>query len=121
MAARHGTRHRYNDGCHCDDCTAANTAYQQRYRHRPTAVGEEVTRCFLTGPGPVECGVEAEIAGLAEPRPGLAQVALALARVMDNPRSIRNPRLPRCWPRCWTRCTRGRRVVVGAAWRWSSR
>jgi hypothetical protein len=31
-------------------------------------------------PGPVESGVDAEIAGLAEARPGLAQVALAMAR-----------------------------------------
>jgi hypothetical protein len=38
MAPRHGTRRRYNEGCRCKDCTADNTAYQQEYRHRPTAV-----------------------------------------------------------------------------------
>jgi hypothetical protein len=32
--------------------------------------------------------VEAEIAGLAEARPGIAQAALALARIMDNPRAV---------------------------------
>jgi hypothetical protein len=35
-----------------------------------------------------ESGVQAEIAGLADIRPGLAQVALALARLMDNPRPM---------------------------------
>lgn len=29
-----------------------------------------------------------EIAGLAEGRPGLAQTALALARLMDNPKAV---------------------------------
>jgi hypothetical protein len=31
--------------------------------------------------------VQAEIAGLAEARPGLAEAALALARIMDNPKA----------------------------------
>jgi hypothetical protein len=35
-------------------------------------------------PGPVE----AELAGLTDARPGLAAAALALARVMDNPRAV---------------------------------
>jgi hypothetical protein len=40
-------------------------------------------------PGPVEAGVEAEISDLAaEARPGLAQIALALARLMDDPRAV---------------------------------
>lgn len=39
--------------------------------------------------GPVESGVEAEISGLAaEVRAGLAATALALARIMDNPRAV---------------------------------
>jgi hypothetical protein len=90
MAARHGTRHRYNEGCRSEDCTAANTAYQQAYRHRPTAVvrlSTPVTPSTFDR-GSVETGVEAEIAGLAEARPGLAQAALALARIMDNPRPV---------------------------------
>jgi hypothetical protein len=40
------------------------------------------------GLGPVEAGVEAEIAELSEARPGLAQTALATARVLDNPRLV---------------------------------
>ena len=58
MAARHGTRQRYNEGCRCEDCTAANTAYQQAYRHRPTAVvrlSTPVTPSTFDR-GPVETG-----------------------------------------------------------------
>jgi hypothetical protein len=39
------------------------------------------------GPGPVESGVEAEIEGVADGRPGLAQVALAMARLLDDPKA----------------------------------
>jgi hypothetical protein len=92
MAAKHGMRRGYNDGCRCDDCKGAQRVYQQRYRERradravallPPAPepGEH--------PRPVERGVTAEIDGsAAQARPGLAQVALALARVMDNPRAV---------------------------------
>jgi hypothetical protein len=92
MAARHGTRRGYNEGCRCDDCKDAQRLYQQRYRER------RANRALAqlppepesgARPGPVELGVQQEIDGLAaESRPGLAQVALALARVMDNPRAI---------------------------------
>ena len=42
------------------------------------------------GPGPVEAGVLAEIEGLQQTseRPGLAQMALSLARVMDDPKAV---------------------------------
>lgn len=41
------------------------------------------------GPGPVELGVQEEIDGLAfEARPGLAQAALAMARILDNPKAM---------------------------------
>jgi hypothetical protein len=43
---------------------------------------------MTTQPGPVESGVEAEIAGLTEDRPGLAQAALAIARILDNPMAV---------------------------------
>ncbi|HEY2504736.1 MAG TPA: hypothetical protein VGI68_25830 [Mycobacterium sp.] len=36
-------------------------------------------------PGPVEVGVQAEIGGVADTRPGLAEIALALARLLDDP------------------------------------
>jgi hypothetical protein len=106
MAARHGTRPGYTDGCRCGDCKDAQRLYQRRYRERraaavpfgtPTqppvaavslpAAGESEVRHFVA-PRPVESGVTAELAGLTEARPGLAQVALAMARLMDNPRAV---------------------------------
>jgi hypothetical protein len=98
MAARHGTRRGYNDGCRCDDCKDAQRRYQQRYRERRAAgkVLPPVAAVSLPAagasqpsePGPVESGVEAELAGLTEARPGLAQAALALARILDNPKAV---------------------------------
>jgi hypothetical protein len=92
MAAKRGTRRRYIEGCHCDDCTAANTAYQQRWRQR-RADGEPATPSAVSvsspvTPEPVEVAVETEIADLAEARPGVAQIAPVLARVLDNPRAV---------------------------------
>ena len=90
MAAKHGTRSRYLAGCRCDDCKDAQGIYQQKYRERR---GNGTTRLQPidvvplpeTDRGPVESGVMAEISGLAaEARPGLAQAALALARILDN-------------------------------------
>jgi hypothetical protein len=129
MAAKHGTRRRYNDGCHCDACTAANNAYLQEYRQRRADGGpiRPSNMATLSSPvtpqppnaGPVKFGVEAEIAGLAEARPGLAQVALALARILDNPKAtdgrwiIRQPHIAHASHRlqpwssaCWQRTTR---------------
>jgi hypothetical protein len=41
------------------------------------------------GPGPVELGVTAEISDLAaDARPGLAQAALAMARILDHPTAV---------------------------------
>jgi hypothetical protein len=95
MAARHGTRRGYKNGCRCDDCKYAQRLYQQRYRQRraagvvadPTAPFTQ-SRLTPSEIGPVESGVEAEIAGPAESRPGLAAAALALARILDNPKAV---------------------------------
>jgi hypothetical protein len=92
MAAKHGTRQRYIGGCHCEDCTAANTAYQHRWRQSRTC-GEPSTPNVAVSlspvtPGPVEAGVQAEIGGLAmEARPGLAAMAVSLAQLMDDPKA----------------------------------
>jgi hypothetical protein len=87
MVAEHGTRRRYLDeGCRCEDCRAANNAYQRDWRVRRLMgpVDEPAS-----GPGRVEAGVTEEIDGLAaQARPGLAAAALALARVLDNPPAI---------------------------------
>jgi hypothetical protein len=92
MAAKHGTRRRYIEGCRCEGCTEANRLYFRerragvrgsQLRVQPPADLQEVN------PGPVESGVMAEIDSLAaQARPGLAQVALSLARIMDDPRAI---------------------------------
>ena len=94
MATKHGTRHRYNDGCRCEDCTAANATYQQRWRKsrigaEPTTPGVVVTVSSPVTPGPVESAVKDEIGGLAaQARPGLAQAALCMARLLDNPKAV---------------------------------
>jgi hypothetical protein len=92
MAARHGTRRGYGEGCRCGDCKDAQRLYQRRYRERralrnvtPVSPDEVATEF----PGPVEAAVNDEIGGLAaDARPGLAQTALALARIMDNPKAV---------------------------------
>lgn len=97
MAARHGTRGGYKDGCRCDECRDAQRRYQQRYRERSVAgVGNSHTSSssvfavsgYRTAPGPVESRVQAEIGALAtQARPGLAAMALSLAQLMDDPRA----------------------------------
>jgi hypothetical protein len=100
MAAKsHGTRQRYGAGCRCDECKAAQRAYQRNYRERrangetrprsaPVVVAElpPVEVVTLSPPGPVELAVEAELHGLpaAQTRPTLAAVALAMARILDG-------------------------------------
>jgi hypothetical protein len=96
MAASHGTQRRYVEGCRCEDCREAHRVCARQYRER-RANGEPgpasvvvVPPAVVAEPGPVELGVVAEIGGLgeAEARPGLAQTALALARIMDNPKAV---------------------------------
>ena len=96
MAAIHGTQRRYVEGCRCEDCKEAHRAAARDYRERrasgltrPASVAA-IPSAVAAGPGPVEAGVEAEIAGLAEAeaRLGLAAVALAVARILDNPKAV---------------------------------
>jgi hypothetical protein len=94
MTARHGTRRCYTEGCRCDECKEAQRVYQRNYRER-RLIGsarrreaDDSSEAEL-GPGPVERGVIKEIDGLAsQARPGLAQVALALARILDNAKAV---------------------------------
>jgi hypothetical protein len=103
MAAKsHGTRVRYLDGCRCDECKAAQRAYQRRYRerrangetrpHSAAVVVAELPQAeaYQTDtPGPVEATAQQEIGSLAQvqTRPGLVAIALAMARILDNPRA----------------------------------
>jgi hypothetical protein len=97
----HGVRARYNEGCRCEECKEFNREYWRDYRARK-ATGDVISRSERSlaalasppaedsGPGRVESGVLAEIEGLAqaETRPGLVEMALELARVMDNPKAV---------------------------------
>jgi hypothetical protein len=101
MAARHGTRRGYGEGCRCDDCKYAQRLYQRRYRERkangetrphsaPVVVTQlppaELQPC---GPGPVEAATQQEINGLtAQTRPGLVAIALAMSRILDSSRAV---------------------------------
>lgn len=101
MSAQHGTRHRYVDGCRCDECKAANSDYERDRRQRH-ANGEVVSRRAVVmalpgeaepeprGPGQVELAVMAELEGLAAAavQPALAAAAMALGRLLDHPRVL---------------------------------
>jgi len=84
MGVTHG-RGGYVRGCRCGRYKQTESDYQKTRRYRQR---EQVGDPVQSEPGPVETAVEAELAGLAEARPGLAQVALALARIMDNPKAV---------------------------------
>lgn len=81
MTVKHGTLHRYNEGCRCLACVDRNAEYRQQRRDKVS--GDVVPAGG--GPGPVELAVCEEIAGVADARPGLAAVAVCLAQLLDNP------------------------------------
>ena len=101
MAAKHGTPRCYREGCRCDDCRLAMRNYNIDLRKRKAEGGPigpsgkvlalpmQAANPDPAGPGPVEAGVQAEIEGLQQTldRPGIAQTALALARILDDPRA----------------------------------
>jgi hypothetical protein len=60
----------------------------QRLEELCQLAGGWSTGCGPDGPGPVEAGVEAEIEGLAQVRPGVAQMALAMAQIMDSTKAV---------------------------------
>lgn len=96
----HGTRSCYSRGCRQPECVAAQREYNANLRKRKS--NNETTRApvrALPTPTPpqqpstgatVEEAVRAEIDGLstASSRPGLVAVALAHARVLDDPVAI---------------------------------
>ena len=77
MAAKHGTQSRYTQGCRCVGCVEAHKLYQRDYRRQRKASGAVTPRA----------SVIVESAQVQE-RPGLAQTALTLARILDNPRAV---------------------------------
>jgi hypothetical protein len=81
--ANHGSS-RYAKGCRCAECTEAHRLRAVDYRTRKE---ESEPLPAQTAPGQVETAVEAEIGGLAVSRPSLAAIAVAMARILDNPRA----------------------------------
>jgi hypothetical protein len=100
MTLKHG-RTRYTRGCRCNICKTAERDYQRdRYRRsRELTVdqpGEPLSVAGAEGSGeagPVESAVAAELHTLhtVTDRPGVAQIALSLARILDNPKSANQP------------------------------
>ena len=80
--ANHGTPSRYSQGCRCADCTEAHRLRAIDYRTR-----KEESEPLPTSPGQVEKAVQAELGGMAISRPALAAIALAMAKILDNPRA----------------------------------
>jgi hypothetical protein len=92
-------RTRYTRGCRCDVCKVAERDYQRnRYRRQrglpvDSPEGSPLLVASADGQGeagPVESAVQAELHSLhaATDRPGLAQIALTLARILDNPKAV---------------------------------
>jgi hypothetical protein len=112
-----GTRKSYQEGCHCALCREAHRVFCARQRQRrklpvaalmpvdypaavdaPHSAGFRVTTKKSTRdgrpvadatPGRVEAGVLAEIELLGKHgRPGLAEGAISMARILDNPLAV---------------------------------
>jgi hypothetical protein len=97
--ADHGTRACYQRGCRRRECIAAHNTYHRAYqynRKRAAADGSvnRVTKLPVTPlrsrtMGAVEAAVLAEISLLStDSRPGLVEIACALARVLDDPVAV---------------------------------
>ena len=98
MTLEHG-RTRYTRGCRCDDCKAAEREYQrERYQRRrglPDVRPEDPRQIMVSADGQgraglVEAAVQAELhaSSAGTDRPGIAQIALALARILDTPKAV---------------------------------
>ena len=98
MTLEHG-RTSYTRGCRCNVCRTAERDYQRnRYRRRRGVPvdgpgGSPLIAANADGlgePGPVESAVQAELRALCATgdRPGLEQIALAMARILDAPMAI---------------------------------
>ena len=97
MTLKHG-RTRYTRGCRCNICKTAERDYQRnRYRRsRGLTVDPPEEPLSVAGAewsgesGPVESAVAAELHTLhtVTDRPGVAQIALSLARILDNPKAV---------------------------------
>lgn len=85
----HG-RSRYRRGCRCDVCRQANREYQRDHRAKQLQAVPAPEPNFTDAATSVVDAVQAEIdaSPIAGQRPGLAAIALAMARILDNPHAI---------------------------------
>ena len=81
MTLKHGTLHRYNQGCRCLDCVDRMSEYRQQKRDKLSEHDIPAGQ----GPGPVELAVCEEIAGAVQARPGVAAVAVLFGAVVRQP------------------------------------
>jgi hypothetical protein len=84
----HGTRAMYAKGCHCPDCRQAESEYARARRigqSAPTTLAA-VPSVPPPEPGKAELAIAQEIGSIptASGHPGLVEVALRLARDLDN-------------------------------------
>lgn len=101
-----GTRQAYQAGCRCERCKEAESSYKRGLRQRKReAVGSFVAAPVSAlslvsgdgtvpstsgnvGVGAVEAAVQAEIDALGSDRGGLKATAVALAKILDNPKAV---------------------------------
>jgi hypothetical protein len=99
-------RTRYQQGCRCSVCTAANKVYTSEYRQRRRLSGVRVsavpplpdqrndrnaeTATVAEVSGPVVSAVqrEVELLGVARSHPGLCAVAMAMGAILDRPACV---------------------------------
>lgn len=87
----HGRRG-YRQGCRCDQCKSAESKYQRDLKRRKqygdlASVAEFPASDPVSPVDSVEAAVRAEVEGLSSPRQGLVAAAIALAKVLDDPRA----------------------------------
>jgi hypothetical protein len=125
MALRHG-RTRYTRGCRCNVCKAAERDYQRnRYRHRrglPVDPPEHPPLSVVSAEGHVMLARSNPrwqpnwpLYALPPTGRALAQAALALARILDNPRAVSSQASSSAGARHAAGRAQRRRVDTGAA------
>ncbi len=87
MTAAHGSATGYKNGCRCGECRRANRERVRTYRAAKRGEPAPVDLPVEVGEGSVTDAVRRDLAALqvAVERPADAAVALAMARLLDDP------------------------------------
>src|ERR1700759_402172 len=123
MAAKHGIRRRYVEGCRREDCTEANRFYKREYRQR--RIGGELTRPTTVvklsqpepgAPGPSRLAPRLRPTAWPPRRgPDLLRRRSLWRGSWTTPRQLTSTRQRRGYcARCSISCVRRRRRVVAA-------